>query len=262
MAETANGAFLDMVRDIRALGRPRTSADPTSPARNPTVEGPPGRTYTIEDPYSNLVKDKSVDLRWAVANVLHFFAATEEADFLPRYNGRADKFLTDGRWVGAYGAIAVPQMHRCRSILSADPESRRAVVMMAGAEELDVNRPSCPSVYHFLRYKDRLHLLVYQRSLNVTGVMPYDAVLYTNMLLVMASWLGWMPGALHWTVGSLHMPASGHESSPRAVHKPSVVLPVTLLGSPVSCLTMLKDPFRMDYPPFTDWLRSGKEVRT
>jgi hypothetical protein len=225
-----------------------------------TVEAPAGCSFELREPKHNLVDCRSIDLRWATANVLHFFAATEEAGCLRKYNRFADRFLDGDRWLGAYGAIAKPQLDECIRVLSKDCNSRRAVVSMGGPSPSDMNRPACWSHLHLLNHRDQLDLLVYQRSLNLRGVMPYDCILLCNILVWVASSLRMVAGSLRWTIGSLH--TDGAEvpllSSDR---NRGVVLPHSVLDDPVKCLHCLEHPEALKHPT-GEWLRAGEEVRS
>lgn len=233
----------ELYRAMRAAVRsdlPRAVADASSPQRTATIEASVGSTFTLDDPRLNVPTCRAVDLRWAAANLLHFFAATEEAGALRKYNRRADQFLVDDRWIGAYGAVAVPQIEACIQLLRRDPLSRRAVVSMGSLEYQDINRPPCWSFLHFLQQSSHLHLLVYQRSLNLTGVMPYDCVVLTNALLYAAGRLGVPAGPLHWTIGSLHRPL-GVTDRPPEFDVDSIVYPVEILSDPQLCMRMLEE---------------------
>lgn len=208
--------------------------------RNITLEAVPGTSYCLDVPVFNVPQQRDINLQWAVANVLHFFAETERAEPLLQYNQHATRFVgCDGCMRGAYGHIAVPQIRLCISELQKDLWSRRAVISMGDLSHNDINRPACWSFLHFLYSSEQLDLLVYQRSLNLIGVMPYDCIVLTNVLFYVADALCVAPGALRWTVGSLHMPL-GFE--PRTVQQPkSIVLDSALLASPEQCWRALLD---------------------
>lgn len=237
---SASELYRAMLRDVVSGGYMRESSDKVSPLQVKTVEAEFGLSYTLRSPSLNVVACRRVDLRWAAANLLHFFACTEDAGVLRNYNRHADRFLTDDRLVGAYGPIAVPQIETCIQLLKSSPQSRRAVVSMGPLGYQDQNQPPCWSMLHFLVQKDRLHLFVYQRSLNLTGVMPYDCVLLTNTLLYAAERLGVPADRLHWTVGSLHAPVDSKNELPESGVQ-SIVYPAAVLGDPHRCLKLLED---------------------
>jgi thymidylate synthase len=211
-----------------------------------TVEAEPGLTFTVDS--DNVPCNRQIDLKWAAANALHFFAATEDARALPKYNRYAERFAPSGVWVGAYGAIAVPQIVKCVELLRHDPYSRRAIVSMGGPEHQDINRPACWSCLHFLRHSGTLYTFCYQRSLNLYGVMPYDCVLLTNIARYVAG-LCEAPWSLRWTVGSLHMREEDVDIS-EVDGDPyrSLWLPHGLLSDSAMCLKVLEQPKRYVWP--------------
>lgn len=217
----------------------RQSEDATSPMKISTVEASCGGTFELRDLRLNVVMRRPVNTKWAAANVLHFFAATEKAGVLRKYNKHADKFLTGDNLLGAYGPIAVPQIERCIELLRTSLSSRRAIVSMGGLGTQTVNNPPCWSLLHFLYQCETLNLLVYQRSLNLTGVMPYDCVLLTNVLLYAAEKLEVSPGSIHWTVGSLHMPMDWTISGD-LLHVESIVYSADVLSDPAQCMELLE----------------------
>jgi len=259
MSANATELFSEMHAKVDAWKAPRTAND--GPQRNSTIEAYPGNTFVWRHTQHNVVASKSIDLKWAVANVLHFFAETEEASMLPRYNKYAAKFLTDGRWLGAYGVGAMPGVRWCIEKLRNEPWTRRAVVTMNGYEHEDANRPTCWNLLHFLRNRDeQLEMLVYQRSLHLFNVMPYDTIVLSNVLNYVATAVSMPTGPLRWTVGSLHTAPTDSVDGVFRQRNTSIILPQELLTSPAQCLEMLMNPAATS--EFGQWLLSDKEVRT
>lgn len=251
----ANGSelFRGMYNLIQRNAWMRTTADPQSPAQGAWLEAAPGRSFTLEYPAYNLIDCRPVNPAWAVANVLHFFAGREDAGPLLRYNAHAERFLTrtaDGfLWKGAYGAIGLHKLKECVAHLRSQPMSRRAVVDMGGlwGVQQDYNRPCCWSSLHLLQSRYGLDLVVYQRSLNLFGVMPYDLVALTNILSY-AAWATKIPtGRLHWCVGSLHM-REGDSSSADGYRHRGVILDPETLDKPDVCWDILDRPNK--YPEY------------
>lgn len=174
---------------------------------NATIEAPPGSTFQLRSMDHNIVDCRPLDMRWAWANTLHFFSGSEHAEMLAKYNPIANRFVSNGIWRGAYGAICMPQILKCVELLREQPHTRRAIVSLGGyCEDPDANRPACISFMHFLQCSEGLCMSVYQRSLNLWGVMPYDCILLTNILHYVAKHTGLPCGTLSWTIGSLHIP--------------------------------------------------------
>jgi thymidylate synthase len=185
-----------MYKAINTCYLMRKSTDIESPMQECTYEAI-GQSFVLDELEWNVPGD--VKLQWALANILHFFAETEEAEVLQRYNQRAHKFLDADHLKGAYGPILMPQLRACRSRLKENFSTRRAVAYMHTQTPENINIPACWTSLHFLSSAKSLDLLVYQRSMNM-AVMPYDCSLLTNIL----NWITDKPGVLRWFIGSLH----------------------------------------------------------
>jgi thymidylate synthase len=258
-----SSVYISMLHAVTDSSRTRKSADPMSPCQQEVHEASPGQTFHAIAPLINVVDTRSFDLRWAVANVLHFFAETEEANVLSKYNANASKFLdASGRFLdGAYGPIALSQLRKCVERLKACASSRRAIVYMDTDTPENVNVPSCWSFFQFLVQGSILHMCFTQRSLSL-AVMPYDAILLTNILHWVGSQLELPLYAMHWNVGSLHGDAG--KQAARASVPLQLLLPSALLSNPRQCLDELHDPGCTNKLPmlYSHWLRSTEEVRT
>lgn len=256
MAANASELYHEMRASIGIFIR--TTTDLASPMKQPVQEAPVGRSFKLNSILHNVTDFRSLDLRWAYANVLHFFAGTEEAAPLVKYNKEAARFLTGGRWLGAYGAIAMPQIGQCVDLLRVSPDTRRAIVSMGGfCEEPDQNRPACWSFLHFLK-QDELHMVVYQRSLHLSRVMPYDCILLTNILNYVAFLSGMKPGTLTWVIGSLHdSPGDLYRTAQRNI---TALLPTSILMSSETCYKLLEQPQVFQGP--TAYVLQQPEART
>lgn len=201
----ANKLYAEMVSRIGLTQR--AVSDPSSPRKTIVREAPPGQSFTLANINNNLVTCVPVDIALVKAMTWHFFAATERATPLSALNQRfLVKEGTEWYWRGAYGAIAMPQVAACIELLQHYPDSRRAIITMGDVFTQDINRPACWSFLQFLMYEEKLHLLVTQRSLNIS-VMPCDLVILTELLAYVCRQLDVQPGPLHWYIGNLH--ASG-----------------------------------------------------
>ncbi len=234
----ATELFMGMQSDLSVTRTRQTGGN--SPQQAVTYEAMPCRTYELRYPAFNIVGARPIDIYWAVANVLHFFTGSEEAGSLRQYNKHAERFLTGDRWHGAYGAIALPQIERCVELLRSEASTRRAIVSMGEIGTDDINRPACWSFLQFLHTDAGLNLCVYQRSLNLYGVMPYDCLLLSNILHYVAKKASLEPGRLYWTVGSLHNVANSPVGTSTAPRLQGLLLPVAVLDKPTECAYMLE----------------------
>lgn len=233
----ATELYITMHEAIQKERWERTCTDPESPQTAPTIEARPGCTFELRAPRNNVQICVPMDFRWAIANTLHFFAATEEAEMLENYNRHAKRFVIEGKWLGAYGAIAMPQVQECIARLKQYPTTRRAVVSMGAYSPQDINRPACWSFLQFLSGRNGLNMLVYQRSLHLTKVMPYDLVVLSNLHMRVATEVGQPAGSLIWTVGSLHA-----VELPAPVYAGQRNMSIQVTADAATCLAALRDP--------------------
>jgi hypothetical protein len=263
MAVNASELMHEMFSRIQDYHWTREVTDPTSPAQVPLLEAKPGCSFELRYPLHNIVDCRSLDLRWATAYALHFFAATEKGACFRRYNKMAEKFLTGDDWIGAYGSIAMPQIGKCIEHLREHPYTRRAIVSMGGfCDTPDMNRPACWSFLQFLCTKGALDMCLFQRSLQLFTVGPYDLIVLTNILKYVAEAVGLPLGALHWTVGSLHC-RPGERPERVGQRNMSLIFANELLESPKECWNLLSDPdSNQQWQPWASWLSGNAEVRT
>jgi hypothetical protein len=215
MMHSADDLLLSMYFDVYQDAQPRVVSDDDSPRRGPTTE-----CCFMQWHLSSVEHNKAsvfpFDEAWAMAYVLHFFTGSEEAHQLRKFNKNADRFLQGDKWVGAYGSIGMPQLWAAIDRLKSDRYSRRAIITLTATDHFvhsDLNVPSCPTSLHLLFYRGALHLGIYQRSLNLVGVGPYDLLLFTHVLAFAAEELDVPKGGIHWSIGSCHV-AGSFELSP------------------------------------------------
>lgn len=243
----ASEMFSAMHSDIYDYNYKRVSGDTVSPTQYITVEAEPGRSYVLRNTSHNLVTNCALDMRWACANLLHFFSDTEDAEPLLMYNKNAARFLTGTKWIGAYGAIAMPQVWRCIRLLEGSITSRRAIISMGDGSIHDINRPACWSFVQFLASRKGLDMIVYQRSL-LLSLMPYDCIVLTNMLQFVAKQCNIEPGRLRWSFGSLHM-REDYKPVPNTLPRfKSLMLPDKVARTAPLAYTWLQHPVVADEP--------------
>lgn len=254
MAANATELWFEMETKIKQHNAVRQSADPTSPMSEPTAEAPFGSRFVLDAPYFNIVGARTISITWAIASTLHFFAETERAEMLSRYNKHADRFVKDGIWAGAYGLIAMSQIRKCIDLLRASSATRRAIVSLGGFEsDPSINRPACISFLHFMQGQKGLDMFVYQRSLNLYGVMPYDCVLLSNILNYVSIRSAMPVGRLVWVVGSLHTIGTYEQKQGHRLR--GIYLPIDTLSDPKLCLESLLDPSKLS-PEFSSCLET------
>lgn len=243
---SASRLFDQMVQAVNTHAYERQSTDPHSPQQQLTFEAEPTQRFVLPPCFDNVIEQRPVNTPWATANILHFFADTEDAAPLKKYNKYAERFAPNGKWVGAYGRIAMRQLRDCVLTLTRSPQSRRAFVSMGEAQPVDLNRPCCWSYLGFLIQDGVLHMSVHQRSLNLFGVMAYDCTLLTNIHAWMAYMLECSSGPLTWVVDSLHYVQG--DMATRQPPQPGLWLPLDVLSEPEVCWDWLIHPEKTPEP--------------
>ncbi len=129
------------------------------------------------------------------------------------FNGHLAQYADDGVLRGAYGPRlrrwggSVDQMRRVVEILTADPDSRRALIQFYdpardAAGHRDV---PCTLGFQFNLRNGRLDMATSMRGQDVWIGLPYDLFFYTTLHELMAGWLGAELGDYRHHVGSLHI---------------------------------------------------------
>lgn len=239
----ATQAYVKMQEAIRSHSFTRTVTDNTSPRQEAVYEAPMFSRFVLNEPCTN-VPTIPLDRRWAIANVLHFFADTDRAAPLLGYNEKqARRFIAmngfgEWLWEGAYGYYAMDKVRECVKLLLADRMTRRAIVSMGNdCDYRSVNLPHCWNLLQFLSDGDALHVGVSQRSLSMR-VYPYDLVVLSNVLRYVAMKTNHNIGSLTWTIGSLHA------DDPRTAgyyDQTSIQLPLEVMSDPKLAWSWLED---------------------
>lgn len=129
--------------------------------------------------------------------------------YLPKYGEASD----DGRTVfGGYGPRlfrkdGLDQLRSVCALLDKHPDSRRAVVQLFDAADLETYRKDIPctcSLQLLLRDR-RLHMLTTMRSNDAYRGLPHDVFAFTMLQELLARSLGVELGTYKHAVGSLHL---------------------------------------------------------
>jgi thymidylate synthase len=100
------------------------------------------------------------------------------------------------------------QWERARSLLSIDPASRRAVLMLSeplGDREFTAKDIACATSMQFLLRDNKLHAIVYMRSNDAFLGFPYDVFVFTMLQELLASELTVPIGNYYHCVASFHL---------------------------------------------------------
>jgi thymidylate synthase len=162
----------------------------------------------------------------AVAELAWHLRGDTNVDALAFYTPRWREFAdVDGQVRGScYGArifesVAAggSQWNNVRKLLSADHQSRRAVLNFRGEE--DVSRPtndlSCTNTLQFIVRGGKLHAFANMRSNDAIWGVPYDLFLFTCLQEMMALELGVDLGSFHHYASSMHVYKRHYELASR-----------------------------------------------
>lgn len=161
----------------------------------------------------------------SIAESMWVLAGRDDVSYLEGYLKRARDFSDDGAtWRGAYGPRlrnwhGADQLRAIVALLSADPDSRRAVASLYDpAQDMVESRDvPCNNWLHFLRRNGQLHLHVAARSTDIWwGFSGINIFEWALLLEMMAHWLGDLPGQLSFFTSSLHL-YERHDEKARAV---------------------------------------------
>lgn len=141
--------------------------------------------------------------RWSLPLAIGEFcwhvSGSRELSFLEYYSARWKDFVGPEEMVrgSGYGYRIFSkrgkdksQWERARSLLSVDPASRRAVLMLSeplGGREFTAKDIACATSMQFLLRDNKLHAIVYMRSNDAFLGFPYDVFLFTMLQELLAS---------------------------------------------------------------------------
>lgn len=228
----------------------------TASRKNHSQESRVGDTYEVlhvaievEDPRQHWVVSRlpAINPAFGIAEVVWILAGSNDAEVLNYWFPRLPKYAGNGPiYTGAYGYrlrqhFGVDQLERACEVLSANPNSRQAVLQywdgrvdlplengLPRSEDIPCN------VMSLLKVRDGcLDWTQVMRSNDVCRGLPYNLLQFTVLQEVLAGWLGLNLGHYcHWS-DSLHAYTEGfHDFS---------------IGEPISPLKNLDD-LRTDAP--------------
>lgn len=174
-----------------------------------------GAHLTLTAPQRRLIEVPPVrvlNTAFAVAETVWILSGSDE-QWIYTYNQRLTEFTDHGVLKGAYGprlrrwAGRVDQLDHARRVLTADPDSRRAIIQLydPGRDDPAHKDVPCTLGYRFYLRAGRLDMHTTMRSQDLWLGFCYD--IFTNTVLheLMAAWLGAELGHYHHHVDSLHL---------------------------------------------------------
>ena len=240
-AGSANDLYAVVCREVLAQGHR------AAPRGMPTTEVL-GAHLKLTQPRRRFVSVPPVRVlnpAFAVAEALWILSGSDDP-WIFTYNRSLQKYADEGRLQGAYGPRmrcwqgAVDQLDHVRRLLSADPDSRQAVIQLYDPQRDTVGHRDVPCTlnYRFFVRSGRLDMHTTMRSNDVWLGLPYDLFTATMLHELMADWLGVELGTYHHHVDSLHLYAQ-HDDAAAEVAASAVTPSPTMaaLSAPTTGLT-------------------------
>ncbi|MDM9627632.1 thymidylate synthase [Rhizobium sp. S152] len=150
----------------------------------------------------------------AIGELLWYLSGSDRLEFIQPYIDRyKDDAEDDGRLHGAYGPRLlnmrgeIHQLENIITLLTAKPGSKRAVVQLFDAADLegDFKEIPCTTTAQFLVRDGRLHLSVTMRSNDAYFGLPHDVFCFTMLQEMVARRLNYEIGEYYHYVGSMHV---------------------------------------------------------
>jgi thymidylate synthase len=213
-----------------------------------------GATIVIEKPRARISRSENRGKPFsALGELLWYLARSDKLDFIRPYVKRYEEETEDGDTVhGAYGPRLfamrgnINQIENVTSLLRARPGSRRAVIQLFAAEDIDrhFKEIPCTTTLQFLLRSDRLNMSVTMRSNDAYWGLPHDVFCFTMLQEMMARRLGVDVGHYLHYVGSMHIYKDHFEDAQAYLdegHQKAVEMPPMPEGDPFDLIPRLLD---------------------
>jgi thymidylate synthase len=182
-----------------------------------------GVVFEIKNPRCRLsMSENRGKVFSALGELLWYLSASEELEQIEYYIPAYSQESVDGKTIpGAYGPrifgeSEYSQIKNAIKLLRAKPSSRRAVVQIFSAKDLQGTTNSatkgekaaevpCTCTLQFFVRESRLHMVVYMRSSDAYLGLPHDVFAFTMIQEIVAGLLQIDLGTYRHAVGSLHL---------------------------------------------------------
>lgn len=189
----------------------------------------------------------------ALGELLWYLTRADELDFIRRYIEAYKNESDDGVTVhGAYGPRlfgkgGIDQLANVLKLLQQRPDTRRAVVQLFDAADIDRQHREipCTTSLQFLVRDKRLDLIATLRSNDAYKGLPHDVFCFTMLQEMVARVLAIEPGTYRQFVGSMHLYVKD-EPGARAYLEEGLHRPVAMRPMPAG------DPFARSIPTLLD----------
>lgn len=221
-------------------------------SRGPTLEML-GTALRLTKPRARLSRSENRGKPFsALGELLWYLAGSNTLEFIRPYVRAYEEDATDGVIHGAYGPRLlamrgkVDQLSNVARLLTEKPSSRRAVIQLFDAEDLEADHKEipCTTTLQFHLRNGHLHMSVTMRSNDAYLGLPHDVFCFTMIQEMMARRLGAELGEYYHYAGSMHI-YEEHLQEARAYDKEGhhriVEMPVMPLGNPFPAIRRILD---------------------
>jgi thymidylate synthase len=149
----------------------------------------------------------------ALGELLWYLAKSDRLDFIEHYISQYHKDAVDGVLQGAYGPRIfamrgkIDQMANVVSLLQGRPDSKRAVIQLFDAEDIQTQKKEvpCTTALQFLLRDGKLNLFATMRSNDAYFGVPHDVFCFTMLQEMVARRLGVDLGSYFHYASSMHV---------------------------------------------------------
>ena len=203
---TLDDLMRQVITEIYAHGLPIT------PTRGPALELA-GVLLNLRNPRARLSRTETRGKPYScLGELCWYLAASDELSFiqyyLPKYGDNADGGCLHGAYgPRLFGSAGASQFHTVSDLLRRKPASRRAVVQLFDAQDLQQAHSDipCTCTLQFLIREGRLNLYTSMRSNDIYLGLPHDIFCFTMIQEILARTLSVRLGSYRHFVGSLHL---------------------------------------------------------
>jgi thymidylate synthase len=201
----------DLLRKV--LTKLLTSSNRITPTRREARELT-GVLLELERPLARLSRSETRGKPFSsLGEFLWYLSRDNKLDFIRYYIPDYENETEDGETIyGGYGPRIFrqrdqDQMQNAITLLKTNPTSRRAVIQLFNAEDIERRHTEIPCTcsLQFLVRQNSLHMLTTMRSNDAYLGLPHDIFCFTMLQEVMARTLGVGLGPYKHFVGSLHL---------------------------------------------------------
>lgn len=188
----------------------------------------------------------------ALGELLWYLTGSDKLDFIEPYVPRYKKEAQNGIVHGAYGPRLFAmrdntnQVANVLAMLSKNPGSKRAVIQLFNAEDIEKRYPEvpCTTTLQFMAREGHLHTSVTMRSNDAYLGLPHDVFCFTMLQEMVATTLGLELGEYYHYVGSMHLYTKDLDAAGRYTeegHQRTVEMPAMPRGAPFDFVSVLKN---------------------